>query len=286
VQFFWPLAQECCGPDWEYMTANSSSETLERIQGALDAAREVLNQFTPGAIAAEYKVGHDPVTEADRAVDAVLRKNLLRANEGWLSEESVDDFSRLEKSRVWVVDPLDGTREFVTGIPEFCVSVAMVENGRPVAGGICNPATNQTIIGSLETGVTSNGEAVRSTRKENLQGALVLASRSEFKRGEWEPFKDAPFRVRAMGSVAYKLGLVAAGLADVTFTLTPKHEWDVAAGAALVLSAGGFVQTLENTTLVCNQRNPLLSGLIAGGPRVKAELLVFLENHVQAAFKQ
>ena len=124
------------------MTSYSSKETLERIHAALEAAREVLNRFTPGAIAAEYKAGHDPVTEADRAIDAVLRENLLRDGEGWLSEESVDDFTRLDKQRVWVVDPLDGTREFVQGIPEFCVSIAMVENGVPVAGGVCNPATD------------------------------------------------------------------------------------------------------------------------------------------------
>jgi len=99
------------------MDHHSNSETLQRIYDALEAARQVLSRFTPGAIAAEYKVGHDPVTQADREVDAVLRKNLLREGEGWLSEESVDDYTRLEKSRVWVVDPLDGTREFVAGIP-------------------------------------------------------------------------------------------------------------------------------------------------------------------------
>src|ERR1700721_4894842 len=113
----------------------NSQEILERIHAALEAARTVLSRFTPGAIATEYKVGHDPVTEADRAVDDILRKTLLRADEGWLSEETVDDFTRLDKERVWVVDPLDGTREFVEGIPEFCVSIAMVENGIPIAGG-------------------------------------------------------------------------------------------------------------------------------------------------------
>ena len=117
------------------MTSSSSKETLERIHAALEAGREVLNRFTPGAIEAEYKAGHDPVTEADRAVDAMLKKHLLREGEGWLSEETIDDPSRLSKTRVWVVDPLDGTREFVQGIPEFCVSIAMVENGIPVAGG-------------------------------------------------------------------------------------------------------------------------------------------------------
>ncbi len=266
------------------MNLTSISETLERIQSALNAAREVLNRYTPGAIAAEYKIGHDPVTEADKAVDAVLRNNLLRDGEGWLSEESVDEPSRLNKKRVWVVDPLDGTREFVAGIPEFCVSVAMVEDGFPIAGGICNPATNETFVGSLETGVTYNGQAALPSQKADLSEALVLASRSEVKRGEWEAFKNS-LQIRPMGSVAYKLALVSAGLADVTFTLTPKNEWDVAAGAALVLSSGGFVQTLDNGRLRCNQKNPLLSGLIACGPNLRGELLSLLERHLQPASK-
>src|SRR6201987_2621181 len=122
---------------------SAHSDILQRSEMAISAAREIFSRYTPGAIDAEFKAGHDPVTEADRAVDAVLKKNLLRDGEGWLSEESVDDLSRLEKERVWVVDPLDGTREFVQGIPEFCVSIGYVENGVPVAGGICNPATNE-----------------------------------------------------------------------------------------------------------------------------------------------
>src|SRR5215475_6519496 len=133
---------------------DSHKEILQRIEAALTTARGVFERFTPGAIEAEYKAGHDPVTEADREVDAVLRAQLLRDGEGWLSEESADDLSRVEKRRVWVVDPLDGTREFVAGIPEFCVSVALVEDGRAVAGGICNPATDELFLGSLDTGVT------------------------------------------------------------------------------------------------------------------------------------
>ncbi len=244
----------------------SYSDILQRIQSALEAARLVLSRFTSGAIEAEYKAGHDPVTEADRSVDAVLRKELLRDGEGWLSEESVDDLSRLDKRRVWVVDPLDGTREFVAGIPEFCVSVGLVEDGRPVAGGICNPATNEIFLGSVESGVTYNGKPAKPSQRTSLEGALILASRSEVKRGEWKAFDNPSFKVRPMGSVAYKLALVSAGLADVTFTLTPKNEWDVAAGAALVDSAGGYVRTLDNARLRCNQKNPLLSGLLAYGP--------------------
>src|SRR3984885_6121237 len=209
------------------MESKSYADILRRIHSALEASRAVFARFTPGAIETEYKAGHDPVTEADRALDAVLRKELLCEGEGWLSEESVDDPIRLQRSRVWVVDPLDGTREFVKGIPEFCVSIGFVENGRPVAGGIYNPATAETFLGSIDCGVTYNGKPAVASQRSTLEGAVILASRSEVKRGEWKAFEKSSFQVRAMGSVAYKLALVSAGLADVTFTLTPKNEWDV-----------------------------------------------------------
>src|SRR5580704_10672509 len=265
------------------MHSNSYAQILERIHAALEASRAVFARFTPGAIETEYKIGHDPVTEADRALDAVLRKELLRDGEGWLSEESVDDPIRLQRSRVWVVDPLDGTREFVQGIPEFCASIGFVEDGRPVAGGICNPATNETIIGAIDAGVLYNGKPAKPSQRTTLKGSLILASRSEVKRGEWQQFQNGEYQIRPMGSVAYKLGLVAAGRADITFTLTPKNEWDVAAGAALVASAGGFVATLENTPLQCSRKNPLLTGLLSSGPFLREELLAAVQNHLPAA---
>src|ERR1017187_4563796 len=263
------------------MSSFNSKETLERIHAALESARPLVDPLPPGGLEAEYKVGHDPVTEADRAVDTILRQTLLRAGEGWLSEETVDDFTRLDKTRVWVVDPLDGTREFVQGIPEFCISIAMVENGIPVAGGICNPATNELILGSRDTGVSYNGQPAQPSQRHDLHGALVLASRSEVKRGEWKQFESAEFNIRPMGSVAYKLGLVAAGRADLTFTLVPKNEWDVAAGAALVESAEGWVLKLDHSPLRCNQKNPLISGLLAGSPFLRDPLLALLDRHAQ-----
>jgi len=264
------------------MAGSSQAENLRRIQSALESARAIFAGFTPGTIEAEYKSGHDPVTEADTAVDAALRRELLREGEGWLSEESLDDLSRLEKKRVWIVDPLGGTREFVAGIPEFCVSVAMVEDGVPVAGGICNPATNEIFLGSLDSGVTYNGKPARASQRTSLEGAVVLASRSEIKRGEWKRFEKAAVKVRPMGSVAYKLALVSVGLADITFTLTPKHDWDIAGGAALVSSAGGFVSTLENSPLCCNRKSPLLPGLLAGGPFLRNGLLSLVNEYLPA----
>ncbi len=256
----------------------SREDDLRRIAEALSRAGELLTRFTPGEIAHRVKSKGDPVTEADEAIDEVLRSTLPQAGEGWLSEETIDDPSRLACRRTWIVDPLDGTQEFVRGVPEWCVSVGLVEDGQPVAGGILVPPRALTILGSLETGVTLNGEAVRARPHETLEGITVLASRSEVKRGQWERFSAAPFAVEPMGSVACKMGLVAAGLADATWTLVPKNEWDVAAGTALVRAAGGAVWRPDGEPLEFNRRSTLLPGLLATPAGLERPLREFLDK--------
>jgi len=241
----------------------SRADDLERIGEALRRAADILARFTPGEIAYRVKSKGDPVTEADEAVDAALRSTLPLPGEGWLSEETADDPSRLDCARTWIVDPLDGTKEFVRGIPEWCVSVGLVEGDQPVAGGILVPSRGLTILGSLDTGVTVNGEPARVRELDGLDGITVLASRSEVKRGRWERFSSAPFAIEPLGSVAYKMGLVAAGLADATWTLVPKNEWDVAGGTALVRAAGGAVWRPDGEPLKFNQPKTLLPGLLA-----------------------
>ena len=251
---------------------NSEREILRRIELGLRAACTALSGWTPGRVAAEYKSRRDPVTEADRQVDRVLREALQRDGEGWLSEESFDDGTRLHYERVWVVDPLDGTTEFVAGLPEWCVSVGFVEQGSAIAGGVCNLSTGEIFLGSRSLGVTCNGELVRASGRGKLEGALVLASRTEFEAGQWHGFQHQGFSVRPLGSIAYKLALVAAGKADATWTLVPKHEWDIAAGVALVAAAGGFVNVIDGSPLVLNQREARISGLVAGGEGLRAQL--------------
>lgn len=243
------------------------SEDLERIRAAIAASLESLEKVRKGQVSVGRKAGGDLVTDADHAVNETLRLLLPRDGEGWLSEETADDLVRLEKRRVWVVDPLDGTQEFVAGIPEWCISIGLVEDGEPVAAGLCNPATGETFFGCIGGGVKLNGRPVGVRERVALEGAEVLASRSEVRRGEWED-ASAPFHVRPCGSVAYKMALVAAGLSDATWTLTPKHEWDVAAGAALIRAAGGVVRTLGWDPPVFNGRDPWLSGLIATPPGI------------------
>ena len=257
------------------------SQVLRRIEEALKAAAYSITPFLAGTHTIEYKSGRDPVTEADRVANLALRDVLLREGEGWLSEESADDLSRLEKERLWVVDPIDGTREFISGIPEWCISVGFVENGRAVAGGICNPATAEVFLGSLSEGVKLNGTPVRVGGCQNRQGAVVLASRSEVARGEWDCFRGAPFETRPMGSVAYKLALVAAGKADATWTRSPKHEWDIAAGSALVEAAGGLVRSINGSELRFNNPSPLFPGLLACSPELELRLNSWLRERTE-----
>jgi myo-inositol-1(or 4)-monophosphatase len=255
------------------LPVGNEQDIIERIEQALKASSDIAKQFIDQKLKVQYKEDWDPVTEADREVNVALREFLLRDEEGWLSEETTDDRTRLERQAVWIVDPIDGTREFIQGIPEWAISVAYVVDGRPVAGGICNPASDEFIIGSINTGVTYNGSpANKMSDRQRLEGALILGSRSEAKRGEWDRFNTAVFQVRHVGSVAYKLGLVAAGIGDATWTLVPKHEWDVAAGVALVHAAGGFTRGIDLRDLMFNQPQPVYKGLVACPFSLKNEI--------------
>lgn len=248
------------------------TDLATRIDEALDAAMAALEPFDSGRIASTRKSGGDPVTEADLAVDAALRSILPRPGEGWLSEETADDGDRLGSEAVWIVDPLDGTREFVDGIPEWCVSIGYAVDGIPVAGGVAAPARGLQVVGVVGDGVRVDG-AVPVLPSPGLAGALVLASRSEVARGEWTRFLSAPISIRNMGSVALKLALVGAGLADATWTLVPKHEWDVAGGAAIVHAAGGVTVTPDGAPVLFNRADPLLPGFVATRPELLDEVL-------------
>ena len=220
------------------------------------------------------------LTQADSESDELLKSRLLGAfpDDGWLSEETADSPERLRKSRVWIVDPLDGTREFTLRVPEFCVCVALVEDGRPVVGVEYNPATDRLYSAALGAGTTMNGEPAHVSKTEHVALAQVLASRSEDKRGEWDPFKQY-CHVVLTGSVAYKLAELSVGNGDATFTLTPKNEWDICAGTILVEEAGGTVTGLQGETLVFNQPSPLRPGMIASNRVLHPGLMTLIEAH-------
>ena len=241
---------------------------LQRIRLALAKAAELAKSFSPQSVAVRTKGASGPVTEADLAIDRLLFQSLVCDGEGWLSEETVDDLTRLGTSRVWIVDPIDGTREFLAGLPEWSVSVAFVEHGVVAAAGILNPWADQLFLGAKGQGVTMNGKSVAVSQTEKMEGARVLASRSELRRGLWSQLGTGRFEVIPTGSIAYKLALVASGLAEATLSLAPKHEWDIAAGVGLVEFAGGMATDLNGESLRFNARDPWCNGLICSGPKL------------------
>jgi myo-inositol-1(or 4)-monophosphatase len=250
----------------------ATQDDLRRIAEALAAAREVLARLGHRPGEARTKEGGDPVTEADTAIDACLRARLPAPGEGWLSEETVDDRSRLSAGRVWIVDPLDGTKEFVAGIPEWSISIGLVEDGEATAGGVCNPARGTTVLGGLGLGVLVDGGPPAPLAAARLAETDVLASRTEVGRGEWVRFAQTFPRIVPMGSVAWKLALVAAGRAGATWTLSPKNAWDVAGGTALVRAAGGAVFGLDGRPPRFDHDETRLSGLVACAPGLEAEV--------------
>lgn len=213
-----------------------------------------------------------PVTEADRRADALLRDELTALYPaGWLSEETADHPDRLSAEAVWVVDPLDGTKEFVKGLPEYVVAIGLVVGGVPHLGVIHNPQTADTFWAERGVGAFRNGSRIRVA-----EGNRLLASRTEMKRGEFAPFDG--WQVDAIGSIQNKLALVASGDAAVTLSRGPKHEWDVCAGALIVTEAGGNATDMFGAPLRYNQAFPKVPGILAGAPNAFDRALKRLQD--------
>jgi myo-inositol-1(or 4)-monophosphatase len=276
------------GDKIEFPLQTPSGRSVKReialAKKAARAAGDILRRYwRSGGFTVGSKGKDNPVTEADLEADRALKKMLHDPfpEYGWLSEETADSEKRLDCQRVWIVDPLDGTKEFITGIPEFCVAVALVDGGQPVLGVTYNPIRREMFWSARGMGCHLNSQRVHVTRTRVLRRANVLASRSETARGEWEVFHGR-LKVSPTGSVAYKLALVAAGKADATFTRSPKSEWDIASGAALIAEAGGTMTDIHGNPLVFNQRFVRVQGMIADN-KVLHEQLVQIAPHPDKA---
>ena len=258
-----------------------------QLQQAIAAAREagaLTLQYFGGPLEVTYKDRNDPLTTADLQADAYLKKALqdLRPDCGWLSEETVDDRQRLDKEAVWIVDPIDGTREFVAGIPEYVVAVALVEGGEPTLAVIYNPAQEQVFAAVSGSGTFHNGQRVFCSEVQSLSQSTAVVSRSETKRGGIDPFRSHLGEIRPVGSVAYKLALVAAGVCDLNFSIQDKNEWDVCAGDLLVREAGGLMHTCDHQVRTYNQADTLIpGGLAAGNATLVSHILHLMHEQKQ-----
>lgn len=224
------------------------------------------------------KSDHSPVTSADLEVNRMLEKALLDAfpKDGWLSEESPDSETRLSKSRVWVIDPIDGTRAFMKGRPHFVISAALVEMGRVVVGAIYNPSTGELFTAARGKGTRVNGNVVRADATASPRLSL-LVNPYEFERGRFKAITDI-VDCQPLGSIAYSLALVAAGAATATITFERENEWDVAAGAILIEEAGGNISDLHGHAFRFNQIVPTFQGTIAASSKARTAVQDVLQR--------
>ena len=241
------------------------------LQIALDAAREagdILIRHYRGGTETWEKSEDNPVTLADLESDKAITARLRAAfsEDGMLSEESVSDPIRVEKHRVWIVDPMDGTKEFTKKIPEFAVSIALVENGEPVMGVIRNPAADVTVWASKGDGTFLDGKRVQVSAVDRLEDSVMIASRTEISREKFKNHEGWFSEIRPVGSIAWKLACIACGQGDLNISLAPKNEWDVCAGDVLVREAGGVYTAFDGSTRVYNQVDPLIEAYMAAGP--------------------
>ena len=244
----------------------------------IDAARKA-GEIASGHFKASPEVWDKPgdagpVTEADLAVDAMLREELTakRPDYGWLSEETPDSKDRLERSRSFVVDPIDGTRAFIEGGRTWAHSLAIVEDGEPVAAVVYLPMRDKLYSAARGQGAGLNGETIRTSPTDILPGATVLAAKPSFQDRHWAGAVP-PVAPHFRSSLAYRLALVAEGRFDAMLTLRDTWEWDIAAGTLLVAEAAGLSTDRFGQPLTFNGPTAKVHGVLAGGAPVQTALL-------------
>jgi myo-inositol-1(or 4)-monophosphatase len=223
-----------------------------------------------------------PVSEADLAVDALLRERLLAIlDAGWLSEETEDDPARLDHTHVWVVDPIDGTRAYLAGLPDWAISAALVSGGRPVLAALYAPVSDELFLCAAGGSATRNGAPIRASGGDHLAGARFSGPKRRLDTlAAVEPhIVTAP----RLPSLALRLARVATGAVDGTLVGPDSHDWDLAAADLLVHQAGGALTTLTGQSLIYNRRDPVHGALVAAG-RARHHVLLHLIRDRMAEF--
>lgn len=251
-----------------------------------DAARLAVAVKEAGAVALKfYKSplkkwtkgeGDSPVTEADIAANDILHAHLLRPGDGWLSEESENDPTRIGARRVWVVDPIDGTRAFIAEREDWTISAALVEDGRPTVAALFAPVTNEMFMATVGCGATRNERPIAASEGDDFDGAKLGGPKRIL---EWltqhHPNMVAMPRIH---SLALRIARVATGELDGAIAGGSGHDWDLAAADLLVHEAGGTITGLDGKPLIYNKPEPVHGMLVAAGRRRHAVLIDWVKQ--------
>lgn len=246
------------------------TQDLELMLALAKEAGDLALSYTlkGGAEAWNKTGGKGPVTEADLAVNRLCLKQLqtARPEYGWLSEETLDDPAARARSRVWVVDPIDGTRAYINGDPHWCIALAIVEEGEAVASVLYAPALGQMYSARKGAGAFRNGLALRASSRNHEAGLRLIANDGVVTHPSWpEPWPEVELARPKPNATLLRMAFVAAGDWDATLVLGEKADWDVAAGAVLVTEAGGRATTHLGEPLVFNQAVPAQRSVVASG---------------------
>jgi len=218
--------------------------------------------------------GAGPVTEADLEIDKMLHAELLAAQPGygWLSEETEDDASRLGKDRVFIVDPIDGTRAFINGEKSFSHSLAVAEKGRVIAAAVYVPMLDLMFSADAQTPATLNGDPIGASSTTDLEQVTILGAKPNFFPEYWHG-PVPPVKRKFRPSLAYRLCLVAQGRYDAMLTLRDCWEWDIAAGDLITRQAGASATDRLGNPLLFNNAHPQTKGCLTAGPKLHEILL-------------
>ncbi len=252
-----------------------AARDLELLISAAQSAGEIAQAYFKGSNQVWDKPdGAGPVSEADLAVDAHLREVLTseRKDYGWLSEETEDTSARQDTDSVFVVDPIDGTRSFLSGADTWAHSLAVVKSGQVTAAAVYLPARNKMYAASKGAGAFLNDAPLNPTRNSYLSGSNILAARPTMNEEHWP--KGVPEIHRShRPSLAYRLCLVAEGRFDAMLTLRKSWEWDIAAGTLILTEAGAKTSDRMGRELIFNNPHPQTEGVVASGHELHAEIL-------------
>ena len=223
------------------------------------------------------KTPGNPVSEADLAVDVFLRRELgrLLPSASWLSEETADDKARTKSDLIWLVDPIDGTRDFVRGREGWAVSVALISSGRPLIGMLAAPARDEEWFSVAGSGATLNGDTLKASNRNEFAGARVPVDQL--------PSADSDLTlVEKPNSIALRIAMVADDRADLVATLRWGYEWDVAAATLIAREAGAQVSDAFGNPLAYNKHDPRDFGVLVSSPGIHAEAVMRLAERANA----
>jgi myo-inositol-1(or 4)-monophosphatase len=241
---------------------------LNTVRLALTQASERMKRMTHEGLKVQVKSDGSPVTNADLAVNQIIQDTLSTAfpHDAWLSEESPDNGARHHTERVWILDPIDGTKSFIKSLPHYTISLALIDQGEPALGVIFNPATQEYFCAIQGQQATLNGQPihVRTTLPHSRKTFFVNPGQvGQSTLQAWRKEHHCP---PLLGSIAYSLALVAAGQVDGVLYVGPQNEWDIAAALILIQSAGGLALDNNLKPIHCNQPQPTINGIIAIRP--------------------